>query len=292
MNRLLCAALIALALAGCHRRAAMPAGLDRPAAGSPVATGARSSPITREAAAAADAAAEARVEPAIDNRDEEPGTTSLERIADLPRDQQLPEGRWKPGVNYDAIVPEQPTTTPPGKVEVLEVFWLGCPHCYAFEPYLRDWLKKKPAYVSFVRVPVMWGPVHRVHAQLFYTLEELGRDDLVEKAFDTIQSSDSLFRITADHRLDEAQTLAAEAAWAKSNGVDPDAFRKTYASSAVAADLQHAQEITLHYQVEGVPFIAVGGKYQSDVGKAGGHTELIELIDSLAASIHDHEHGA
>ena len=52
-----------------------------------------------------------------------------------------------------------------GKVEVVEVFWLGCPHCYALEPYIQSWLKNKPAYIEFVRVPVMWGPVHRAHAQ-------------------------------------------------------------------------------------------------------------------------------
>src|SRR6266852_5061427 len=63
----------------------------------------------------------------------------------------------------------------PGKVEVVEVFWLGCPHCYALEPFIQTWLKTKPAYIDFVRVPVMWGPVHRAHARLFYTLQALNR---------------------------------------------------------------------------------------------------------------------
>ena len=75
----------------------------------------------------------------------------------------------------------------PGKVEVIEVFWLGCPHCYALEPYVEKWLKTKPTYITFVRVPVMWGPVHQAHARLYYTLVELHRADLFEKAFDTIQ---------------------------------------------------------------------------------------------------------
>lgn len=283
MARPLLGCLLALTLAACARHP-LPPGTS--------ASRAASTALSTPAADGASAASPAGLKPAFDHALEEPGTTSLERIADLPPSQQLPTGRWKPGVNFDPIVPEQPTGAPPGKVQVLEVFWLGCPHCYALEPYLREWLKKKPPYVSFVRVPVMWGPAHRSHARLFYTLEELGRDDLVEKAFDTIQHSDALLRGDEQHHLDEQQTLAAQLAWAQSNGVDASAFRKTYDSAAVTADLQHAQEITLQYRVEGVPFIAVGGKYSTDVGKAGGHSQLIELIDALAASIHGREHGA
>src|SRR5262249_7243141 len=61
---------------------------------------------------------------------------SLERLAALPENAQLPAGRWKPGVNYVPLVPAQPTNVGPGKVEVVEVFWLGCPHCYALESYV------------------------------------------------------------------------------------------------------------------------------------------------------------
>lgn len=198
----------------------------------------------------------------------------------------LPGGRWKAGVNYDAIVPAQPTVAPRGKVEVLEVFWLGCPHCYALEPYIRNWLKDKPSYVDFVRVPVMWGPAHRLHARLFYTLEALHRDDLVEKAFDTIHQDNNPLLGT-----NEQDTFAKQLDWAKSNGIDPKAFTAAYNSSSVNADLQHAQEITDRYHVEGVPFVAVGGKYSTDVGKAGGHEQLIQLIDDLAAFDHQrHSH--
>ena len=69
---------------------------------------------------------------------------------------------------------------------MVEVFWYGCPHCYALEPFIQSWMKNKPEYIQFVRVPVMWGPVHRAHARLFYTLQALGRRDLHQKVFDTI----------------------------------------------------------------------------------------------------------
>src|SRR5207244_5404822 len=86
------------------------------------------------------------------------------------------------GAHYDPLVPAQPTSVAPGKVEVVEVLWLACPHCYALEPYIGNWLKTKPSYVEFVRVPVMWQPIHRAHARLYYALDALGRQDLIAKA--------------------------------------------------------------------------------------------------------------
>ncbi len=221
------------------------------------------------------------------------GSTSLEHLAAVPASAALPSSnQWKAGVNYDVISPSQPTTVGPGKVEVLEVFWLGCPHCYALEPYIRAWLKTKPAYVQYVRVPVMWGPVHRAHARLFYTLEALGRDDLVEKVFayihnleDQSGSESVLFANSAD------ETFKQQQAWAVQNGVSADAFTKAFNSFYVNTQMQQAEEITNAYEVQGVPFIAVNGQFSTDVGKAGGETKLISLIDFLTAWEHDHKQG-
>src|SRR5882757_11148297 len=142
------------------------------------------------------------------------GDAGLERLAQLPADQQLPGGKWKAGVNYDPLVPAQPTTVGPGKVEVVEVFWLGCPHCAALEPYIQSWLKNKPPYIDFVRVPVMWGPAHRAHAHLFYTLLALNRQDLIQKAFDTVVNQHQMLFAPSDE-----DTLKAQQAFAKENGI-------------------------------------------------------------------------
>jgi len=226
------------------------------------------------------------------------GSTSLEHLAAVPANAALPDSsQWKAGTNYDVISPAQQTTVAPGKVEVLEVFWLGCPHCYALEPYIRAWLKTKPAYVQFVRVPVMWGPVHRAHARLYYTLESLGRDDLVEKVFtyihdlETQSGSESVLFSNS-----QEDTFKQQQAWAMQNGVNGDAFAKAYNSFYVNTQLQQADEITNTYQVQGVPFIAVDGQFSTDVGKASGGgdepNKLISLIDYLAAWEHDHKQGA
>jgi protein dithiol oxidoreductase (disulfide-forming) len=203
----------------------------------------------------------------------------------MPADAQLPGGKWKPGVNYDVLSPAQPTSVGPGKVEVVEVFWLGCPHCYAFESYVEAWLKSKPSYIEFVRVPVMWGPVHRAHARLFYTLQALNRSDLFEKAFDTIQKDHNPLISTTGN---DAETLKMQEAWAKDNGISADDYDKAYASFSVNSNLQRAEELTQRYEVQSVPEVIINGKYTTDVGKAGGPTQLISLINDLAASDHKH----
>ena len=222
---------------------------------------------------------------AADAGDDVPaGTTSLEKIADMPSQHQLPDGRWKPGINYDPVVPSEPTSVPAGKVEVMEVFWYACPHCYALEPYIAAWRKSKPDYIEFVRVPVMWGPVHRAHAQLYYTLKQLGRNDLDGKVFETLhQGQNPLVGNTPE------ETLQRQLQFAQQNGIDPAEFRKAYSSFAVNSDLQRADEITQRYHVEGVPLVIINGKYQTDVGKAGSHEDLIAEINDLAAAEHRHQ---
>ena len=217
------------------------------------------------------------------NEKPESGDTSLERMSTLPADAQLPAGPWKAGVNYDPVVPGQPTSVEPGKVEVLEFMWLGCPHCYALQPVIRAWLKNKPAYIEFAFVPVMWDAPHRAHAKLFYTLEALGRPDLVDKAFDTIHQQHNPLIASTD-----ADSLRIEQAWAAEQGVSATDFANAYNSQAVSTNLQHAEDLMLRYRVQSVPTVAINGKYLTDVTKAGGPDKLIKLIDDLAASEHRH----
>ena len=211
------------------------------------------------------------------------GDAGLERLAQLAPDQQLPAGRWKAGQNYDPLVPAQPTNVGPGKVEVVEVFWGGCPHCMALEPFIQDWLKNKPAYIEFVRVPVMWGPVHRAHAHLFYTLVALNHQDLVQKMFDAIVNQHQMLAGQTDD-----DTLKAQQAFAKDNGISPEDFAKAYNSFTVNSNLQRAEQLTQRYHVEGVPLIVINGKFTTDVAKAGSQSNLIALIDDLAAAEHKH----
>jgi protein dithiol oxidoreductase (disulfide-forming) len=205
---------------------------------------------------------------------------TLERLTQLPAQDQLPGGKWQVGRNYNAIVPAQPTNVAPGKVEVVEVFWYGCSHCYALDPYLESWNKNKAAYVEFVRVPVMWGPGHKAHARLFYTLQALGREaDLHTKIFDTIQRGGNMLAAN-----DEKQSFNMQLAWAKANGISEADFTREYNGFFVTTALQRAEQLTRRYRVEGVPLMIVNGKYSADVGSAGGQSQLIALLNDLAAS--------
>jgi protein dithiol oxidoreductase (disulfide-forming) len=277
-----------LALSACARQ-------EPPPPVAPAATAPQAAPSAGNSAAAPAPSAGTETEQATasqetgggDTEHQERSDASLEKIAGMPAAAQLPAGKWQPGVNYKPLVPAQPTSVAPGKVEVMEVFWLACPHCYALEPYLRNWLKSKPAYVEFVRVPVMWQPGHRAHAHFYYTLEALGRPDLVAKAFETIHQDLENHQPPLIGDSDD-QTFRMQQQFAMQNGVSADDFAKAYNSFTVNSNLQRAEEITQRYRVEGVPLIVVNGKYTTDVAEAGGEAKLIELINDLVASEHGH----
>ena len=271
------AVLVTLGVIACSR-AAPPQAAAPPAAPETTAAPAAAEspqPPAPNAAATVPAAAEATSEERAD--------TSLEHLAAMPADQQLPGGRWKAGTNYLPIVPAQPTSVGPDKVEVMEVFWYACPHCFDLEPYIQSWLKKKPANAELVRVPVMWGPVHRAHARLFYTLQALQRSDLDQKVFETIHNDRNMLFANS-----EPETLNLQVQFAVAHGINADAFRTAYNSFTVSSNLSRAEELTTRYHVEGVPLIIVNGKYQPDVGKAGGPPELLALINDLVASEKHH----
>ncbi len=197
----------------------------------------------------------------------------------MPASQQLPAGKWKVGTNYSPLVPSQPTNVAPGKVEVVEVFWYGCPHCYHLEPFIQSWIKNKPESIELVRVPVMWGPVHRAHARLFYLLRALNRADLDGKVFDTIHKDGNMLVSN-----DEQATRKMQQDFLKANGVSAEDFNKAWDSFTVNSGLQRAEQLTQRYKVNGVPLIVVNGKYTTDVGRAGGPGQLLQLINDLAAS--------
>jgi thiol:disulfide interchange protein DsbA len=213
------------------------------------------------------------------------GEAALERVAALAPEGQLPAGKWVAGTNYKVLSPAQPTDAPPGKIEVIEFFWYGCPHCYVLEPYIQSWLKDKPPYIEFKRVPIMFGEVHRAHARLFYTLQALGKvDELQGKVFDRIhQQRDPLYAPD-----DDKGTLQDQLQFAKANGISEADFLTAYNSFGVQANLQKADDLSRRDRIEGVPSIVIAGKYESDVGMAGGQANLIQLTNDLAADEKHH----
>jgi protein dithiol oxidoreductase (disulfide-forming) len=186
--------------------------------------------------------------------------------------------RFKDGTNYRRVVPAQPTSAPPGKVEVVEVFWYGCGHCFQLDPAVESWRKKgKPQFVEFTRVPAMWNDTLRMHARLYYATEALGKlEELHTAIFREIHANNNPL-----NTLDKMQ------AFFKQHGVSPEEFQKAFSSFGVESKLQRADFLNRRYQIDSVPVVVVNGRYVTDQGMAGGERELFDVVDELAA----HEHG-
>jgi thiol:disulfide interchange protein DsbA len=158
----------------------------------------------------------------------------------------------------------------PGKIEVVELFWYGCPHCYAFEPTINPWVEKLPGDVNFVRIPAMFGGIWNVHGQLFITLESMGVEHKVHKAvFEAIHGGKKL--ATPEEM---AEFLVTE-------GIDKDKFLSTYNSFAVKGKVEDAKKKAQAYQITGVPTMVVNGKYRFDLGTAGGPEAALSVADQL-----------
>ena len=186
--------------------------------------------------------------------------------------------QFKEGANYTKLVPAQPTSVAPGKVEVVEVFWYGCGHCFALDPAIESWRGKgKPANVEFVRVPAMWNETTRMHARVFFTADLLGKLEQLHAA---------IFR-EINVKGDPLNTVEKIAAFFAENGVSSDDFQKAFSSFAVENKLQRADFLNRRYRIESVPTVIVNGKFKTDVSMAGGEKPLFVLINELAT----HENG-
>ena len=211
--------------------------------------------------------------------------SKLERVSALPAAGQLPAGKWVAGVNYRPLVPAQPTDAAPGKVEVVEVFWYGCPHCYALDPYIESWRKTKPTYIEFKRVPVTWQAVHQSHAKLFYTLEALGKEEAVHSAvFAEMHDRKNFMYMQGDER----ETFSVQVAFAKAHGISETDFTNAYNSFTVQTDMAKADDLVHRYHVDGVPLLVINGKYVTDVNMAGSQANVMSIVSDLAASEKSH----
>lgn len=178
---------------------------------------------------------------------------------------------FKQGKNYNLVVPVQPTDANRNQVEVIEFFWYGCPHCYAFEPYLEEWLARKPGNVLFKRVPAVANPSWEPQARAFYTAQVLGIVDKIHKPiFDEIHAKHHFLRDEDDFQQFFAQY-----------GVDKQQFEDTWNSFAVDTKLKQAAVLGERYRVLGVPTVAVGGMYTTGPTLADSFPQLIDIIDFL-----------
>ncbi len=159
------------------------------------------------------------------------------------------------------------------KVEVLEYFWFGCPHCFAFEPSINKWADEKPDYVDFVREAPPLNPGWEPHSRAFYAAEIMGvTDKFFDPMFDGIHVERRSLR-----QPDKIAKFAGEL------GIDEDKFRKTMDSFAVNTRMKQAMQMAQASRIRGVPSVVINGKYLTGGSLAGSHDGIIRVINERVA---------
>jgi len=177
---------------------------------------------------------------------------------------------FEEGVKYKRIANPQPTSAK-DKIEVLELFWYGCPHCYQIEPEVEVWLKSKPDDVEFVRMPAVLGPSWELLARAYYTADLLEATDKIHKPlFERLHK--------ARKRIANADELKA---FFVEQGVSAEDFDNTFSSFAVITKTNRAKQARNMYGITGVPAIVVNGKYIVTAELAGGNKQMLDVVDYL-----------
>lgn len=183
----------------------------------------------------------------------------------------LAQGGPQEGKHYQRL--SQPLPTTPGKIEVVEFFWYGCPHCYAFEPAMEAWIKQLPADVSFRHVHVAFRANVKLHQRLFYALEALGKEkELRARVFSAIHRENK--------GLDSVKSMTE---FLTPLGVDATKFTEAYNSFGVQTKCQQAEKLSEAYRIDGVPALGIGGRFWTSPSMATGGVAMNEIQSGLRA---------
>ena len=163
-----------------------------------------------------------------------------------------------------------------GKIEVVEFFWYGCPHCNDFEPMLDAWAKKVPADVLFRRVPVAFrDEPFGSHQRIFYALEAMGQVEAMHrKVFYAIHNDRA--------RLDKPADISAFMA---KNGLDGAKFLDVFNSFSVQTKARQAKQLSESYKIDGVPALGIQGRFYTSGSLAGSNDQALAVTEFLVQQI-------
>jgi len=178
--------------------------------------------------------------------------------------------RYIAGEHYTVLDKPVPTRNS-NKIEVVEMFSYGCPHCYEFDPQFKEWAKAQSAEIDLWSFPAVWNKPMKVFAQAFYTAEKTGVLHKIHM---------SLFNAVVIKQK-KLSTEVELADFFENYGVDKKLFSETFNSSEVKKQAQQAEEKVKSYKPVGVPEIIVNGKYRIDRMRAGSMTEMLAVADFL-----------
>jgi len=190
-----------------------------------------------------------------------------------------PQAALEEGKNFTTLAPPQPTSQH-SKIEVVEFFSYGCPHCAHFYPLLNAWVAKLPPDVLFRRVPVgfnrdLWINLQRT----YYALDASG---------DLARLDGPLFHALHEERkplIDESSITD----WVGHNGGNADKFAAAYISLTINKETVQADQMAADYRIEGVPTLAIDGRYvtrgAASADEDAGLKELLTTADELIARV-------
>lgn len=267
---------LAALLGGCGADNGAP---DPAASGSQPAPAAETAPAPAEAPAPVSPETEPAPAPSVAAIDD-PAPVEVE-VAEPPSAggvEQTPApapASWKfaTGKHYSELTSAQGKAGGPGGIEVTEVFWYGCPHCFSFDPIITRWEDEQPGDVRFVRLPVMWNPTNEIHARMYYTAEALDKLNEMHEAI-----------FTAMHK--DGKTLTRESEirdFFEKFGVSGEEFDQTFRSFTVESKLKRAKDLTARYRIRSVPVVVVDGKYIVDGPEVKSYGDMLAVTDELVA---------
>ena len=155
------------------------------------------------------------------------------------------------------------------KVYVVEIFWYGCPHCYAFEPYIRKWLDSKPENVVFQLMPGVLNNKWIPHAKAFFVAQKL---DIVDKIHDKLFDA-----IHKDKRILRDENSLRD--FFVEQGVDGEEFSRIYNSPETSNMVRQAYETEMRYRITSIPTIIINGKYIINTSLARNYANMLKLMD-------------
>lgn len=176
------------------------------------------------------------------------------------------------GTHYVRLGQPLPVTAPAGKVEVVEFFWYGCPHCNAFEPMLEAWVKKLPEFVAFRRVPVQFREEpFGTHQRIYFALETMGQLEAMHRKVFAAIHNDRL-------KLDKPAEIQA---FMSKNGLDGARFIEVMNSFGVQTKARQAKQLAEAYKIDGVPALGIQGRFYTSGSLAGGQDKMLVVADFL-----------
>ena len=175
---------------------------------------------------------------------------------------------YKLGKDYKLVANPLPVKRD-GVVEVTESFWYGCYGCYSFEPVINEWASKQQKDVKFRKMPVSWGPLHKLHASLFYAIESLKLGKETHSAvFVTIHKEGNMLQ--TEERVKEFLAKFGIAPEISSQYLDSFTIRQK-----ISRDAKHAKQLLL----TSTPMIVVDGTYI--VQSKGSFSDMLKVVDHL-----------